>query len=174
MTPSARSNRQSMAPTRNSSVAATKSTPAYGPAFRSMRASRPRMERFAPISSAVGNTPATTPPRSAFPARQSRRQAARPRPERRRTATTTSTLPAPSSSSPASPPARPSLFSIFSTPRAIVCRPISPIRTSAASASTHSTTPPSLAAAGARASGSRTERSTPDRSRISMRRRLRV
>ena len=115
-----------------------------------MRASRPRMERFAPISSAVGNTPATTRRRSAFPAPQSRRQAVRPRPGRRRMAPITSTLPAPSSSSPASPLARQSLFSIFSTPRAIACRPISPIRTSAASASTHSTTPPSLGTAGAR------------------------
>jgi hypothetical protein len=99
---SARSNRRLTAPTRNSSAPATASTPAYELAFRSMRASRPRTERFAPISSAVGNTPATTTRRSAFLAPQSRRPEGRPFPVRRRTATITSTLPALSSSTRAS------------------------------------------------------------------------
>jgi hypothetical protein len=59
-----------------------------------------------------------------------------------------------------------SVFDFFDTARYSL-----QIRTSAASASTHSTTLPSLGTAGARVLGSRTERSTPGRSRISMRRR---
>ena len=161
-----------MAPTRNSSVAAIKSIPAYGPAFRSMRASRPSTGRSAPISSAVGNTPATTPRRSASLAPQCRRPVARPQPERRRTATIISILRAPSSSSPASLSASQPPLSISSTPPATACRPILPIKTSAASASMHSPTPPRSVAAGRRVSGSKTGRSTPGRSRISMPRRL--
>jgi Porin subfamily len=61
--PSARSNRRSTAPMRNSSAAATGSTLAYAPAFRSTHASRPHTARSARISWAVGNTPATTPRR---------------------------------------------------------------------------------------------------------------
>jgi Porin subfamily len=106
---------------------------------------------------------------SAFPARQYPGPAERPD---CRTATTTFTLHAPSSSTPASPPARPSLLSISSTPPATACRPISPIKTSAASASTHSPTLPNSATASPRASVWMTGRSMRGRSRTSMRCRL--